>query len=138
DGANMNAQVGVTNPGTLGADVCHLNLHKTFAIPHGGGGPGVGPICVAEHLVPFLPSNPIVEVGGEKAITSVSSTPYGSALVCLISYGYICMLGEEGLTNATKTAILNANHMKALLEKHFSILYTGEMGCAAHEMIVDP
>lgn len=137
DGANMNAQVGLTNPGTIGADVCHLNLHKTFAIPHGGGGPGVGPICVAEHLVPFLPSNPIVEVGGEKAITSVSSAPYGSALVCLISYGYICMLGEEGLTNATKTAILNANYMKARLEKHFSILYTGEMGRAAHEMIVD-
>src|SRR5690554_2764725 len=137
DGANMNAQVGLTNPGTIGADVCHLNLHKTFAIPHGGGGPGVGPICVAKHLVPFLPSNPIVEVGGEKAITSVSSAPYGSALVCLISYGYICMLGEEGLTNATKTAILNANYMKARLEKHFSILYTGEMGRAAHEMIVD-
>src|SRR5690554_2916879 len=137
DGANMNAQVGLTNPGTIGADVCHLNLHKTFAIPHGGGGPGVGPICVAEHLVPFLPSNPIVEVGGEKAITAVSSAPYGSALVCLISYGYICMLGEEGLTNATKTAILNANYMKARLEKHFSILYTGEMGRAAHEMIVD-
>src|SRR5690554_3498198 len=137
DGANMNAQVGLTNPGTIGADVCHLNLHKTFAIPHGGGGPGVGPICVAEHLVPFLPSNPIVKVGGEKAITSVSSAPYGSALVCLISYGYICMLGEEGLTNATKTAILNANYMKARLEKHFSILYTGEMGRAAHEMIVD-
>lgn len=137
DGANMNAQVGLTNPGTIGADVCHLNLHKTFAIPHGGGGPGVGPICVAKHLVPFLPSNPIVEVGGEKAITSVSSAPYGSALVCLISYGYICMLGEEGLTNSTKIAILNANYMKARLEKHFSILYTGEMGRAAHEMIVD-
>jgi len=137
DGANMNAQVGLTNPGTIGADVCHLNLHKTFAIPHGGGGPGVGPICVAEHLVPFLPSNPVIEVGGEKAITSVSSAPYGSALVCLISYGYICMLGEEGLTNATKIAILNANYMKARLEKHFSILYTGEMGRAAHEMIVD-
>ncbi|MFA5556795.1 MAG: aminomethyl-transferring glycine dehydrogenase [Flavobacteriaceae bacterium] len=137
DGANMNAQVGLTNPGTIGADVCHLNLHKTFAIPHGGGGPGVGPICVAKHLVPFLPSNPVIEVGGEKAITSVSSAPYGSALVCLISYGYICMLGEEGLTNATKIAILNANYMKARLEKHFSILYTGEMGRAAHEMIVD-
>lgn len=137
DGANMNAQVGLTNPGIIGADVCHLNLHKTFAIPHGGGGPGVGPICVAEHLVPFLPSNPIVKVGGEKAITAVSSAPYGSALVCLISYGYISMLGEEGLTNSTKTAILNANYMKARLEKHFSILYTGEMGRAAHEMIVD-
>lgn len=137
DGANMNAQVGLTNPGVIGADVCHLNLHKTFAIPHGGGGPGVGPICVAKHLVPFLPSNPIVEVGGEKAITAISSAPYGSALVCLISYGYISMLGTEGLTRATETAILNANYMKARLEKHFSILYTGEMGRAAHEMIVD-
>ncbi|MDO4728588.1 MAG: aminomethyl-transferring glycine dehydrogenase [Bacteroidota bacterium] len=137
DGANMNAQVAITNPGTIGADVCHLNLHKTFAIPHGGGGPGVGPICVAEHLVPFLPSNPIVKVGGEKAITSVSSAPYGSALVCLISYGYISMLGADGLRKATETAILNANYMKARLEKHFSILYTGEMGRAAHEMIVD-
>lgn len=137
DGANMNAQVAITNPGTIGADVCHLNLHKTFAIPHGGGGPGVGPICVAEHLVPFLPSNPIVKVGGEEAITSVSSAPYGSALVCLISYGYISMLGADGLKKATETAILNANYMKARLEKHFSILYTGEMGRAAHEMIVD-
>src|SRR5690554_1686985 len=137
DGANMNAQVGLTNPGNIGADVCHLNLHKTFAMPHGGGGPGVGPICVAEHLVPFLPSNPLVEVGGEKAITAISSAPYGSALVCLISYGYISMLGEEGLTQSTKIAILNANYMKARLEKHFSILYTGEMGRAAHEMIVD-
>src|SRR5690554_503360 len=137
DGANMNAQVGLTNPGAIGADVCHLNLHKTFAIPHGGGGPGVGPICVAKHLVPFLPSNPIVEVGGEKAITAVSSAPYGSALVCLISYGYISMLGEEGLRKSTEIAILNANYMKARLEKHFSILYTGEMGRAAHEMIVD-
>src|SRR5690606_10018692 len=120
DDANMKAQVGLTNPRTIAADVRHLNLHNTFAIPHVVGGPGVGPICVAEHLVPFLPSNPIVKVGGEKAITSVSSAPYGSALVCLISYGYICMLGEEGLTNATKTAILNANYMKARLEKHFS------------------
>src|SRR5690606_3879253 len=115
DGANMNAQVGLTNPGAIGADVCHLNLHKTFAIPHGGGGPGVGPICVAKHLVPFLPSNPIIEVGGEKAITAVSSAPYGSALVCLISYGYISMLGEEGLRKSTEIAILNANYMKARL-----------------------
>jgi len=137
DGANLNAQVGFTNPGTIGADVCHLNLHKTFAIPHGGGGPGVGPICVAEHLVPFLPSNPIVKVGGEKAITSVSAAPFGSPLVCLISYGYISMLGTDGLTKATQTAILNANYMKARLEKHFTILYTGETGRAAHEMIVD-
>jgi len=137
DGANLNAQVGFTNPGVIGADVCHLNLHKTFAIPHGGGGPGVGPICVAEHLVPFLPSSPIIKVGGEKAISSVAAAPYGSPLVCLISYGYITMLGADGLTKATQTAILNANYMKARLEKHFSILYTGETGRAAHEMIVD-
>jgi glycine dehydrogenase len=137
DGANMNAQVGLTNPATIGADVCHLNLHKTFAIPHGGGGPGVGPICVNEKLVPFLPSNPIVKVGGDQAITAISAAPYGSALVCLISYGYICMLGAEGLTNATKHAILNANYMKARLEAHYPILYSGEMGRAAHEMILD-
>jgi glycine dehydrogenase len=137
DGANMNAQVGLTNPATIGADVCHLNLHKTFAIPHGGGGPGVGPICVNEKLVPFLPSNPLVHVGGEKAITAVSGAPYGSALVCLISYGYICMLGSEGITDATKYAILNANYMKARLEAHYPILYSGEKGRAAHEMILD-
>jgi glycine dehydrogenase len=137
DGANMNAQVGLTNPATIGADVCHLNLHKTFAIPHGGGGPGVGPICVNEKLVPFLPTNPIIPVGGNQAITAISSAPYGSALVCLISYGYITMLGAEGLTNATKYAILNANYMKALLEAHYPVLYSGEMGRAAHEMILD-
>jgi glycine dehydrogenase len=137
DGANMNAQVGLTNPATIGADVCHLNLHKTFAIPHGGGGPGVGPICVNEKLVPFLPSNPFVEVGGEQAITAISGAPYGSALVCLISYGYICMLGAEGITNATKYAILNANYMKVRLEEHYPILYVGEKGRAAHEMILD-
>ncbi len=137
DGANMNAQVGLTNPATIGADVCHLNLHKTFAIPHGGGGPGVGPICVNEKLAPFLPSNPLVNVGGEKAITAISGAPYGSALVCLISYGYICMLGTEGLTNATKYAILNANYMKARLEEHYPVLYSGEKGRAAHEMILD-
>ena len=137
DGANMNAQVGLTNPATIGADVCHLNLHKTFAIPHGGGGPGVGPICVNEKLVTFLPTNPIIPVGGKDAITAISSAPYGSALVCLISYGYITMLGAEGVTNATKYAILNANYMKALLEEHYPILYSGEMGRAAHEMILD-
>jgi len=137
DGANMNAQVGLTNPATIGADVCHLNLHKTFAIPHGGGGPGVGPICVNEKLVPFLPSNPLVKVGGEQAITAISGAPYGSALVCLISYGYICMLGAEGITNATKYAILNANYIKARLEAHYPILYVGEKGRAAHEMILD-
>lgn len=137
DGANMNAQVGLTNPATIGADVCHLNLHKTFAIPHGGGGPGVGPICVNEKLVPFLPSNPIIKVGGEQAITAISAAPYGSALVCLISYGYITMLGAEGLKNATHHAILNANYMKARLESHYPVLYSGEMGRAAHEMILD-
>jgi glycine dehydrogenase len=137
DGANMNAQVGLTNPATIGADVCHLNLHKTFAIPHGGGGPGVGPICVNEKLVPFLPTNPIVKVGGEQAITAISSAPYGSALVCLISYGYITMLGAEGLKKSTEHAILNANYMKARLEAHYPVLYSGEMGRAAHEMILD-
>ncbi|RAK22804.1 glycine dehydrogenase [Flavobacterium aquaticum] len=137
DGANMNAQVGLTNPATIGADVCHLNLHKTFAIPHGGGGPGVGPICVNEKLVPFLPTNPVIPTGGSQAITAISSAPYGSALVCLISYGYITMLGAEGLTNATKYAILNANYMKARLEAHYPVLYSGEMGRAAHEMILD-
>jgi len=137
DGANMNAQVGLTNPATIGADVCHLNLHKTFAIPHGGGGPGVGPICVNEKLVPFLPTNPIIKVGGEQAITAISAAPYGSALVCLISYGYITMLGAEGLKSATQHAILNANYMKVRLEEHYPILYSGEMGRAAHEMILD-
>jgi glycine dehydrogenase len=137
DGANMNAQVGLTNPATIGADVCHLNLHKTFAIPHGGGGPGVGPICVNEKLVPFLPSNPVINVGGNQAITAISSAPYGSALVCLISYGYITMLGAEGLKKSTQHAILNANYMKARLEEHYPILYSGEMGRAAHEMILD-
>lgn len=137
DGANMNAQVGLTNPATIGADVCHLNLHKTFAIPHGGGGPGVGPICVAEQLKPFLPSNPVVPTGGEEAITAISAAPWGSSLVCLISYGYIKMLGAEGLTNATKAAILNANYIKDRLKGKFDVLYTGERGRAAHEMIID-
>ena len=137
DGANMNAQVGLTNPGKIGADVCHLNLHKTFAIPHGGGGPGVGPICVADQLTPFLPGNPIVETGGTQSITSISGAPFGSALACLISYGYIKMLGAEGLTQATKVAILNANYIKERLEGHYQTLYTGEQGRAAHEMIID-
>ena len=137
DGANMNAQVGLTNPATIGADVCHLNLHKTFAIPHGGGGPGVGPICVAKHLAPFLPSNPVIQSGGSTPITAVSSAPWGSALVLLISYSYIKMLGTNGLKKSTIYAILNANYIKARLEKHYSILYTGENGFAAHEMIVD-
>ncbi len=137
DGANMNAQVGLTNPATIGADVCHLNLHKTFAIPHGGGGPGVGPICVAEHLAEFLPTNPIIRTGGENPISAISAAPWGSALVDLISYGYIKMLGAEGLEKSTIYAILTANYMKARLEKHYKILYTGEMGFSAHEMIVD-
>ncbi len=137
DGANMNAQVGLTNPGAIGADVCHLNLHKTFAIPHGGGGPGVGPICVAEQLKPFLPGNPVVKTGGEKAITAISAAPFGSALACLISYGYIKMLGAGGLKKSTEVAILNANYLKARLEGSFETLYSGERGRAAHEMIVD-
>lgn len=137
DGANMNAQVALTNPGAIGADVCHLNLHKTFAIPHGGGGPGVGPICVAKQLVPFLPSNPIIKTGGDKAITAISAAPWGSALACLISYGYICMLGENGLKKSTQYAILNANYIKERLKGHFQTLYTGEKGRAAHEMILD-
>ncbi len=137
DGANMNAQVALTNPGAIGADVCHLNLHKTFAIPHGGGGPGVGPICVAEQLVPFLPTNPVITTGGNKAITAISAAPWGSALACLISYAYICMLGEDGLKKSTLYAILNANYMKERLSGHFETLYTGERGRAAHEMILD-
>ncbi|MDA0277410.1 MAG: aminomethyl-transferring glycine dehydrogenase [Bacteroidetes bacterium] len=137
DGANMNAQVGLTNPATIGADVCHLNLHKTFAIPHGGGGPGVGPICVAPQLVPFLPTNPVIATGGDQAISAISAAPWGSALACLISYGYIKMLGEAGLTHATKIAILNANYIKARLNGSFEVLYTGEQGRAAHEMIID-
>lgn len=137
DGANMNAQVALTNPGAIGADVCHLNLHKTFAIPHGGGGPGVGPICVAKQLVPFLPSNPVIETGGDKAITAISAAPWGSALACLISYAYICMLGEDGLKKSTEYAILNANYIKERLDGHYDVLYTGEQGRAAHEMIID-
>ncbi len=137
DGANMNAQVGLTNPATIGADVCHLNLHKTFAIPHGGGGPGVGPICVAPQLVPFLPTNPVIKTGGNNAITAISSAPWGSSLVCLISYGYITMLGSEGLTDSTKNAILNANYIKERLHGHYETLYSGEMNRAAHEMILD-
>ena len=137
DGANMNAQVGLTNPATIGADVCHLNLHKTFAIPHGGGGPGVGPICVAPQLAPFLPGNPVIPTGGEEAITAISAAPFGSAMACLISYAYIRMLGSEGLTSATEYAILNANYIKARLEKSYPILYTGEQGRAAHELIID-
>ena len=137
DGANMNAQVALTNPGAIGADVCHLNLHKTFAIPHGGGGPGVGPICVAEQLAPFLPSNPIIKTGGEQGITAISAAPWGSALVCLISYAYICMLGEKGLKKSTEFAILNTNYIKERLHGSYEVLYSGENGRAAHEMIID-
>jgi glycine dehydrogenase len=137
DGANMNAQVGLTNPGNIGADVCHLNLHKTFAIPHGGGGPGVGPICVAKQLAPFLPGNPIIKTGGDNAITAISAAPFGSSLVCLISYGYIKMLGAEGLRASTEIAILNANYIKHRLQGAFETLYSGERGRAAHEMIID-
>jgi glycine dehydrogenase len=137
DGANMNAQVGLTNPGNIGADVCHLNLHKTFAIPHGGGGPGMGPIGVAKHLLPFLPGNPIVKTGGEKAIHGISSAPYGSALILLISYGYMKMLGAEGLKKSTEIAILNANYIASVLEDHYPILYRGQNGTVAHEMIID-
>lgn len=137
DGANMNAQVGLTNPGNIGADVCHLNLHKTFAIPHGGGGPGMGPIGVAEHLAPYLPGNPVVQTGGEKAIDAVSSAPFGSALILLISYGYIKMLGAQGLTDSTRYAILNANYIRARLEGPYSVLYKGKAGTVAHEMILE-
>jgi len=137
DGANMNAQVGLTSPGNIGADVCHLNLHKTFAIPHGGGGPGMGPIGVAKHLKPFLPSHAIIPTGGEKAISAVSAAPWGSALILLISYGYIKMLGVTGVTDATKIAILNANYMKEVLKDYFPILYVGKNSRVAHEMILD-
>ncbi|MBT7653785.1 MAG: aminomethyl-transferring glycine dehydrogenase [Flavobacteriaceae bacterium] len=137
DGANMNAQVGLTSPAMIGADVCHLNLHKTFAIPHGGGGPGVGPICVAKHLASFLPGNPVIPTGGEQAITAISGAPFGSALACLISYGYIKMLGNKGLKISTEIAILNANYIQKRLEGAYDVLYTGINGRAAHELIID-
>jgi len=137
DGANMNAQVGLTSPGNIGADVCHLNLHKTFAIPHGGGGPGAGPIGVAAHLTAFLPSHPLVKVGGTQSIHAVSAAPYGSALILLISYGYIKMMGGAGLTEATRLAILNANYIKESLKDHYATLYSGSNGRCAHEMILD-
>ncbi len=137
DGANMNAQVGLTNPGYIGADVCHLNLHKTFAMPHGGGGPGVGPICVAEHLRAFLPSHPVVATGGDEGITAVASAPWGSALLLPITYGYIKMLGEEGLRRATEMAIVNANYMSSALKSEYRTYYSGETGRVGHEMILD-
>jgi glycine dehydrogenase len=137
DGANMNAQVGLTSPALIGADVCHLNLHKTFAIPHGGGGPGMGPIGVATHLVPFLPSHALVHAGGALGIPAVSAAPWGSASILLISYGYIRMLGAEGATDATRYAILNANYIKARLETHYPVLYARANGRVAHELIFD-
>ncbi|MDP9324093.1 MAG: aminomethyl-transferring glycine dehydrogenase, partial [Acidobacteriota bacterium] len=137
DGANMNAQVGLTSPAAIGADVCHLNLHKTFAIPHGGGGPGMGPIAVAPHLAPYLPGHPVVPVGGAKGIPAVSAAPWGSASILVISYGYIRMLGARGMTDATRYAILNANYLKARLESHYDVLYANHNGRVAHEMIFD-
>ncbi len=137
DGANMNAQVGYTSPANIGADVCHLNLHKTFCIPHGGGGPGMGPIGVAEHLTPYLPKHVLVETGGEKGISAISAAPFGSSSILPISYAYIRMMGPDGLKNATAVAILNANYIKARLEKEFKVLYAGEMGMSAHELIID-
>jgi glycine dehydrogenase len=137
DGANMNAQVGLTSPAAIGADVCHLNLHKTFAIPHGGGGPGMGPIAVAAHLAPYLPGHPVIPVGGDKHISAVSAAPWGSASILLISYGYIRMLGGAGMTDATRCAILNANYIKSRLEAHYDVLYTRPNGRVAHEMIFD-
>jgi glycine dehydrogenase len=137
DGANMNAQVGLTSPAAIGADVCHLNLHKTFAIPHGGGGPGMGPICVAAHLAAYLPGHPLADIGGDQAIAPVSAAPWGSASILLISYGYIRMLGASGVTDATRYAILNANYVKSRLEGHYDVLYTRQNGRVAHEMIFD-
>jgi glycine dehydrogenase len=137
DGANMNAQVGLTSPAAICADVCHLNLHKTFCIPHGGGGPGMGPIGVAKHLVPYLPGHAVVDMGNSKSISAVSSAPWGSASILLISHAYIAMMGGEGLTNATKFAILNANYIKARLEGSYPVLYSGTKGRCAHEMILD-
>ena len=137
DGANMNAQVGLTSPASIGADVCHLNLHKTFCIPHGGGGPGMGPIGVAKHLAPYLPGHPLVNIENGKSIHAVSSAPWGSASILLISHAYIAMMGSEGLTNATRYAILNANYIKSRLESHYPVLYTGSNGRCAHEMILD-
>jgi glycine dehydrogenase len=137
DGANMNAQVGLCKPAELGADVCHLNLHKTFCIPHGGGGPGMGPIAVARHLVPFLPDHPVVSVNGKSSIGPVAAAPWGSASILVISWAYITLMGAEGLTRATKIAILNANYMMNRLDKHFPVLYKGAGGRCAHEFILD-
>jgi glycine dehydrogenase len=137
DGANLNAQVGLTSPGAIGADVCHINLHKTFCIPHGGGGPGMGPICVAKHLAPYLPGHPVIKAGGSQAIGAVSAAPFGSASILLISWVYIQLMGGEGLTEATKLAILNANYIAKRLEPHYPVLYKGSQGRVAHECILD-
>ena len=137
DGANMNAMVGLCRPGDIGGDVCHLNLHKTFAIPHGGGGPGMGPICVAEHLAPFLPGHGVAGIGGEQSIGAVSAAPWGSPSVLPISYAYISMLGAEGMVQATQVAILNANYIAERLHEHFPVLYRGQNGHVAHECILD-
>jgi glycine dehydrogenase len=137
DGANMNALVGLVRPAELGADVCHINLHKTFCIPHGGGGPGMGPICVAAHLAPFLPGHPVIATGGESAIGPVSAAPWGSASILPISWAYIAMMGGDGLRKATEYAILNANYVAHRLAPHFPVLYTGQNGRVAHECIVD-
>jgi glycine dehydrogenase len=137
DGANMNAQVGLTSPATIGADVCHLNLHKTFSIPHGGGGPGMGPIGAAAHLAPYLPGHPIVKTGGDRAIHAVAAAPWSSASILLISYAYMKMLGKAGMTDASRYAILNANYLKSRLERHYPVLYTRRNGRVAHEMIFD-
>jgi len=137
DGANMNAQVGLTSPAAIGADVCHINLHKTFSIPHGGGGPGMGPIAVAAHLAPYLPGHPIVRTGGAHAIPAVSAAPWGSPSILVISYAYMKMLGRDGMTDATRYAILNANYVKSRLEKHYPVLYSRRNGRVAHEMIFD-
>jgi len=137
DGANMNAQVGLCRPGDIGADVCHLNLHKTFCIPHGGGGPGMGPIGVARHLAPFLPGHPVTGLGGAESIGPVSAAPYGSPSIMTISWTYIALMGRDGLTKATQVAILNANYMAKRLEKHYPILYKGTSGFVAHEFILD-
>jgi glycine dehydrogenase len=137
DGANLNAQVGLTSPASIGADVCHMNLHKTFSIPHGGGGPGMGPIAVTAALAPYLPGHPLVASGGDKAMPALSAAPWGSANILLISHAYICMLGPDGLTEATRHAILNANYVKARLEKHYRVLFAGAQGRVAHELIFD-
>ncbi len=137
DGANMNAQVGLCRPGDIGADVCHLNLHKTFCIPHGGGGPGMGPIGVAAHLAPFLPGHPVTHLGGAQSIGPIAAAPYGSPSILTISWVYIALMGGDGLTKATQVAILNANYMARRLEKYFPVLYTGKQGFVAHEFILD-